>query len=734
MPSIRTDQVSFGGGEITPEMFGRVDDSKYQTGLALCRNFMVKPWGPIANRRGTTYVSKVKYSNKKTRLIPFTYSTSQTMAIEFGAGYLRFHTNAATLLAGSPVAWSNATAYVLGDLVSSGGVNYYCILAHTNHVPPNVTYWYALPTTGEYEIPHSYVEADLFDVHYVQSSDVLTLVHPNYPPQELRRMGATNWQFSTIITSPTTTTPGAPTVTPTLNGATNTTSASYVVTAALVDGKSESLASPSGSGVNNLLNTGSFNTISWSAVTGAAIYNVYKLTGGLYGYIGQTASLSIIDDNITPDISKTPPNSRAPFVGTGNYPAAVSYYEQRRVFGGSVNLPQNIWMTRSGTESDLSYSIPSRDDDGIVFRVAAREANTIRHIVPLSNLVLLTSAAEWRVTSLNSDAVTPTSISVKPQSYIGASNVQPVIVNTNLIYAAARGGHMREMAYSWQANGFTTGDLSLRAPHLFDGITITDMAYGKSPFPIVWATNSNGQLLGCTYVPEQQVGPWHRHDSYTLAGQSLFESVCVVAEGQIDAAYMIVNRTINSQQVRLVEWMGDRAFGGVLADAYFVDCGATYSGSPATTVSGLSWLEGETVSILADGAVSPPQTVTGGIVTVPVAASTIHVGLPITADAQTMPISYQTQGYGQGRQKNANKVWLRVNESSGIFAGPSFTALTPAKQRTDEPYGSPPDLKTAEVPIVISPSWGDNGQICVRQSDPLPLTLTSMSIELSIGS
>ena len=82
----------------------------------------------------------------------------------------------------------------------------------------------------------------------------------------------------------------------------------------------------------------------------------------------------------------------------------------------------------------MSYSLPIKDDDRISFRVAAREANTIRHIVPLSQLLLLTSSAEWRVTSVNSDAITPTSISVKPQSYVGASNVQPVIVNNTLLY------------------------------------------------------------------------------------------------------------------------------------------------------------------------------------------------------------------------------------------------------------------------------------------------------------
>ena len=93
----------------------------------------------------------------------------------------------------------------------------------------------------------------------------------------------------------------------------------------------------------------------------------------------------------------------------------------------------------------------------------------------------------------------------------------------------------------------------------------------------------------------------------------------------------------------------------------------------------------------------------------------------------------EISGAGQGRQKNVNKAWLRVFESSGIYAGPDFTKLTLAKQRTTEPYGSPPALKSGEIAIVVSPSWGDSGQLCIRQSDPLPLTITSISLEVAIG-
>ena len=1063
MPTTRTFNRSFAGGELSPEMFGRIDDQKFQTGAAKLRNFIALPQGPAVNRPGTKFVRAVKDSTKKTRLIPFTYSTTQTMILEFGEGYIRFHTQGETLLAGTGAAYNGATPYVVGDMVSYGGSNYYCILASTGNLPTNVTYWFLISSPA-YEIPSPYLEADLFGIHHVQSSDVLTLVHPNYAPRELRRLGATKWTLVKIPFVPSVTTPSGVAVTAsrgeafninaitlanpgsiTLSSAhqfvvgdsvyisgvggmtqladgfyvvntsatpvlsvknyttgvpVNTTAFtaytsggtieygskifdivnSYVVTAIGANGVDESLASTSASVTNNLYVNGAFNTITWSSVSGALRYNIYKIQSGLYGYIGQTQALSFTDDNIAPDMGITTPiydttfyengivsvpvtnggtgygttitggsfsavtvvsggtgysgtptltvsdptgtgavftvtlslgvittigitnagsNYTAPIfvladggagpvtkavlapvlspvvrgavvlavtdaTGTGaavsaevtggvitkvnvtspgsnytapvvtvttasggssaafgtavlsglNYPGAVSYFEQRRVFAGTTNSPQQLWMTRSGTESDMSYRLPVKDDDRISFKVAAREANTIRHIVPLQQLMLLTSAAEWRVSPVNSDAITPTTISVRPQSYIGANNVQPSIVNNSMVYCAARGGHVRELGYSWQSNGYITGDLSLRAAHLFDNYEISDMCYSKSPHPLIWFISSTGYLLGLTYVPEQQIGAWHWHDT-----DGTFESCANVAEGAEDHVYVVVKRTVNGNSVRYVERMASNAFDSI-DDCFFVDSGLTYDGNnttattvtvsggtlwgptelltitastpifayPATTdvgdafvftatdgtqyrltiescssttvvqarsdkvlavafrnvpisngafarnsVGGLSHLEGKTVSILADGAVMPRKVVVGGSVSIDRAAVKIHVGLQYLSDLQTLPLAINIEAFGQGRVKNINQAWVRVFRSSGLFVGPTADKLTEAKMRTNEPYGSPPSLRSDEISVNITPTWAQSGQIYIRQADPLPLTVVGVTIEAVVG-
>jgi len=895
MATTRTFNRSFAGGELSPEMFGRIDDQKFQTGAAKMRNFIALPQGPAVNRPGTKFVRAVKDSTKKTRLIPFTYSTTQTMVLEFGQGYIRFHTQGSTLLVGTPTAFSttktitavtiatdtvtsNAHGYVngtqiriaatttipaglsgsttyyvitatantfqfsltaggaaiditsvgagtittnrvysLGDLVNYSGLNYYCILTSVGNLPTNVTYWYPIPSDA-YEIPSPYLEADLFDIHYVQSSDVVTIVHPNYPPRELRRLGATQW---TLVPISFTSTVSAPTglsvvvVTPASAAADTKTPMLYVVTAIGTELVDESAASTIVTSANqNIFVTGAYNTISWTASAGATRYNVYKLQGGLYGYIGSTSGTSIIDDNIAPDLGQTPPIYNNDFVSSGNYPGAVSYYQQRRVFAGTTNYPQKIWMTKSGTESNFSYGLPLKDEDRIEFQVAAREANTIRHVVPLTQLLLLTGSAEWRVTSVNSDAITPTTISVSPQSYIGANNVQPSIVNNSMVYCAARGGHIRELGYSWQSNGYITGDLSLRAAHLFDNYLISDMCYSKSPHPIVWFISSTGLLLGLTYVPEQQIGAWHQHDT-----DGTFESCASVAEGAEDHVYVVAKRTINGNSVRYVERMSSNAFDS-LEDCFFVDSGLTYDGNnttattvtvaggtlwgptelltitastpifafPATTdvgdafvftatdgtkyrltiesctsttvvqarpdkvlavafrnvattsygfarntLSGFSHLEGKTVSILADGAVLPQEVVVGGSISIDRAAVKIHVGLQYFSDLQTLPLAINIEAFGQGRVKNINQAWVRVFQSSGLFVGPTADKLTEAKMRTNEPYGSPPSLRSDEINVNITPTWAQGGQIYIRQADPLPLTIVGVTIEAVVG-
>lgn len=764
MPIVKAHTRSFAGGEITPELYGRLDLTKFQTGLAQCLNFEVMPHGPVQNSSGFTYVNEAKDSSKVTRLIPFSYNTQQTYAIEFGDQYIRWHTNGGTLLSAAqnitgitqanPAVITYAGAdptngtwmYVTGIVgmtqlngryvkvanVNAGANTFEATdLGDSNIDSSSYTAWSSGGTVAPvYEIASTYLEADLMDLHFTQSEDVLTITHPSYPPRQLSRSAATSWAIANISFVPTIATPAAPAVAATVAAGADT-NYYYKTTAVAADTLEESLASAASVAVSNHLATaGNYNTITPAAVAGSVRHNVYKLLSGLYGYVGQTdVGTDFIDNNITPDLAKTPAIVNTPFGSATNYPNGVGYYESRRIFAGTTTKPQNYWLTRSATESNLSYSIPTRDDDTIQGRLKGNEVNSIRHIVATNEqLVFLTSGGPWKLTPANSDILTPTSAAPKQIPGEGASNVQPAKTATDIVYIGEAETRMYSVKYKWESNGLITEELSLMAPHLFEGYTFSDkVSYSKGQ-KTLWSVRSDGKLVGTTYLPQHEVNAMFVRDT-----DGLFESTCAVKEGAEYPLYAIVKRTLNGRTVRCVERKHTRYIGSI-EDSFFVDCGITYDSTPATTF--YAWhLIGETVAILADGAEVAQQVVASdGTITLADAASVVHVGLPITADIEGLPLVIETlMAAGQANLKNVSEVLLRVKDSGGIKVGPDFDHLRELPARSNEAYDTPPALKNGVVRIVIDNSWGIDSRVCLRQTAPLPLTISAMTLVVATG-
>lgn len=822
---MRVYQSGFAGGEISPEMLGRIGDGRYQLGAARLRNMIARPQGPARRRPGTKYVAAVKNgATQPMRLIPFIYNNEQAVtvglgynsgSIGLGIGYARFYVDGGVLGPESFTPWNSGTAYVIGSCMSSGSVNYYCILPHTNVAAPNPIYWYPMPE-GILEIPTPYHADDLFALRHDQSGDILTITHENYFPSELRRESAGRWTLKTasigsVVQAPTNVVatagkqpstgvilvthmsatppstfstsvnhnladgdgvylrgtigwPGtAPNPSPldkwwqvqvdpttprtrfrlidpetglfwtnnhSLTG--NVTlvdvwleaadlyserTNSYVVTAIDSTTQDESVASAADDVANNLRAIGAYNTITWTAVSGADRYRIYREVSGLYGLVGETEDTTWRDDNVVPDLGISPPILDESFDGTDN-PAACGHFDQRRLFAATDSKPRGVWATRTGTENDLTYSLPSRDDDRLYFVVTSK--GSIRHLVSMHSLVMLTSDTELVASPVGSEALVPGGINVRTQSYVGCNTVKPLIVNNSLLFAAARGGHVREMGFNSDHGGYLTGDVSLRAAHLFDDYEIVDSTLQKAPDPIAWFVSSNGRLLGFTYVPEEGIGAWHWHDT-----DGTFESVCAIPEGGEDRIYVVVKRTINGNTVRYVERMGLMSV-SALEDAFYVDCGGTYDNVSVTSVSGATWLEGERVQVLGNGTVRAETTVSAGVVAFGGAASTAQFGLPYVSELQTLPLIMQVDGHGQGRQKNVSRVWARVYESGDFKVGPSSDLTVSARL----PSGS---LTSALVEVRPNGSWQADGQVWIRQTAPLPLTVVGLTIEVATG-
>lgn len=684
-------QPSFAGGELSPALSGRVDLSKYAIGLKRCRNFLVHRTGGVSNRAGFQFLGSVADEATLPMLIPFRFNTSadQVAVLEFGNHTMRVWFQGALITDASGAVLTVATPYSAAEAAELGRV---------------------------------------------QSGDVLYLAHPNHPPHKLSRLSWSEWTFSTLDFTPRQATPSG--LTASNNSGSMAQLYKYKVTAVSEKTGEESLPSELvqvyGQDENNWAYN-ALNTLTWTALPGIAYYRVYKEQNGLYGYVGLAAENTFKDNNVTPDISDAPPDARNPFASAGDYPALVTMHQQRLCFAATSHTPNGVWLSRSGFFENFSTSTPTKDDDAITFSLGSGEINAIRGLISVNDLIILTAGSENVCHGGNTgSALTPSSITVRPQSYWGAGRLPPLVSGNRVLFIQDMGCAVRDLGYEYSVDGFAGGDQSILSRHLLDGYSITSWAYAQVPDSTFWMVRSDGALLSLTYFHEQDLGAWALHTTPNGA----FERVVVVEGEDRHALYAVVRRTVNGQPRRYVERLAGRRLGSI-TDAAFLDSHLVYDGSPTTTLSGLDHLEGETVGIMADGTVLDDQVVTAGAVVLPRAFSHVVVGVRYDQDAvlETLDVDLGLiKGLGsvQGRKVTVNKVTVRLEKSREFYAGPDQEHLTLTKA-TPSAYDAAPLLYTGDVSLTIAPSWDKAGRIVLKPAGPVPLTVLAIAPDFSIG-
>lgn len=720
-------QRSFAAGEIAPSLYGRADHVKFQTGLRVCRNFIVMRHGGVASRAGSQFIAEVK-SSGSAHLLKFVFNDDQTYVIEAGSAYFRFYRQGAQIVVAGVTAWSALTNYVVGDLAVSGGVNYYCILAHLNQVPPNGTYWYPLTDTI-YEIPTPYEPEDIAHIQMAQYADTVILTHPLYPPQQLSRFDHTRWTLTPFVTVPGI---GAPVGLIATAGAGTSLHYSYLVTAVASADYEESLGSTPSAITCDPPTANAPNTLAWTATSGAVEYNVYldQTGNGVFGFIGVASANAFNDIGYIPDRSQTPPVAKVLFNATGDYPATATFFQQRLLFAGSDNNPDQVDGSQIGYLANFSIHSPIQDDDAIRFKTRTKKVNQVQHLIDIGKLMCLGSSGSFSIDGDADGILKPTAINPRPHEYHGVSPIPPAIVGSTILYVQARGQIVRDLIFNFETQTFQGKDLTVFSPHLIDAFNILRMDFAETPQSILWMVRDDGALLGLTYVPDQEVWGWHRHD--TGNGDS-FEDVCVVPESDEDAVYVVVNRAIGGGTRRYIErfprrWVIDTITNSAFADSYLV-----YQGAPATTVSGLDHLIGRTVTILADGNVLPNQVVpNSGTLSLDRAYSFVLVGLPITCDFQTLDLDVNGSDV-RSKKKRIASISLLIEESRGILAGPDTDHLDAYQEDPPVAYGTPPDLLNGVIDLPITATWDESGRFVVRHSDPTPLTILAAIPNVDLG-
>ncbi len=482
-----------------------------------------------------------------------------------------------------------------------------------------------------------------------------------------------------------------------------------------------------------------------------------KISGTPSGYVNGSALVftQLAGSGATFDVAVSPPGSSSGsgnIVTAGNYPSCATYFQQRKTFAGSYSNPQTLWMTKPADFKNMDISNPSQATDAIVATIAATQVNAIKWLIPMNNLVVLSSGGAWLLiggpTITSPQAVTPSNTIVVPQNYIGCADLMPLVINYDILYVQAKGSIVRDLAYNFWVNVYTGNDISVLSNHLFFGHNLERWCYAEQPFYQVWIVRDDGALLSLTYLKEQDVNAWAHHDTPGNSGTDKFMSVASIPEQQVaglnmDSVYFVVQRTIpginGGNPVQYVERMDSRNYltNGVadVTKAWFVDCGLQYSGSPATVISGLDHLNGATVSILADGSVSPQQVVVGGSITLPYAASKVTVGLPYVSQLQTLcmepeGMAVQVQDY----RKKISAVMVRVQDTRGLKVGPNFGDLVEIKERGSTTYmGTAIPLFTGDERVVIDNNYLVDDDVCIEQDNPLPCTILGVIPEVSIG-
>lgn len=743
-------KTALNAGEFSPLMLGRVDYAKYQNGLRVCENFVPLVQGAVRRRSGSRYSAAAKNATRKARVHPFQYSTTAAYILEFGHQYIRFYKNRSQLLSGS----------------------------------------------AAYEISSPYDEGDLFELQFEQSADVLYIVHGDYEPRKLIRNSDTSWTLSTITFSggpfldenDTATTIYASAATGSV-----TLTASSSIFASTDVGRLVRLHIPNlgdlsawepavyGFAVNSIARNEErvYKCTSLVERTGTTppthIYGKaydgpkngaraeWEFTSLFYGIAKITAYSS--GTSVTATVQSIGKTARLPdkVVGSGNattrwalspwssargYPRTTCLYQNRFGLGGSTANPDTLWLSVSNDYENFDERDEGGEvlpDSAINITLASGQVNAFQWIkADKSEIMVGTTGQEVLVgPASQSEPLAPDNIKQVAQSSHGSAYLQALRVDEAILFLQTSGRKVREAQYDYQVDRVVANDLTILAEHVTQS-GVVQMAWQPEPDAVVWSVLADGGLSALTYNKSQDVIGWHRHimGGYSDAARensAVVESVATLPspDNSGDDLWMIVRRYINGSTKRYVEYIPNWNIADDVENAHFCDCGIVYNGAATTSITGLTHLNGETVTVLADGEQRETAVVSGGAITLSRAGSIVHVGLPYTSQIETLPIEAGSQdGTSQGKQKRVRSLGLRLyrsgpfeySERRGDEEGSWYEH---DHRRPDEPFDSATALKTGNVVLPWPGDWQDDPSIRIRTSGALPLNIVTLMPRLN---
>ncbi|MDR3561255.1 MAG: hypothetical protein P4N59_07445 [Negativicutes bacterium] len=752
-------QPTFGGGEFDPHLWFRLDLQKYATGLRTCRNFYIHKHGSASTRPGQQFVNAAKFGATRCRLMPFIFSDKQAYVLEIGVGYIRFYTNDALIVnGGSPV--EVTTPYQEADLrfidiTQSADTLYIACAGYPPQVLTRIT-----PTNWTFAA-YTYHDGPFLKANTdsaftitpsgVTGSVTLTATKALFQAghvgalfrldQDVQGQSIARQSFAAVGAS-----------------------------SGLICGANWYLVTH-GTWTGTIAIERSYdNGVTWEQVrafsaTGDMNHNVYgsesvqcqvrmHVTSYTSGPVvadlstdpfvqSGVAKISAVADTMHATATVQSALGLGSTIATDNWyegawsnvqgwPGTTAFWFDRLTWAGSLNNPHGFWCSQPADYPNFLAHLTEEASDGIADNLTARRMDAIKSLTPFrSILVALTGDGEFSIASTNNAGATPSTTAARAEGYRGSADVKPITIGNRIVYVQSMGSTVRDLAYDLYTDSYTGDDLSIYSQHLVKDNNIVEMAYQQEPDSIIWAPRTDGVLLSCTYLKEQEMLAWAHHDT-----QGIYESVCTVPGAGYNEVWFAVQRSINGSTVRYIERMVKRLPTTNPADQFCVDAGLQYNGAPATVISGLGHLEGAIVKVVGDGNVYPDAVVHGGSITIDPAASKVTVGLGYQCQLETLNLEVPNavKGTSQGQSLKIGSLVMRLLNSRGGKIGQDSSNL----QEWDERYGS--DLMgqalalySGDVIVKGGFDYAEGGRVFFQQDDPMPVTILAFIPGVTVG-
>ncbi len=548
-----------------------------------------------------------------------------------------------------------------------------------------------------YEVSHPYTDDELNEIRYAQFGSSVYFVHPNHRPKRLFRVADTNWTFADVAFV--------------FRALTNfwyensnvrfkilSNSVQYTVGSAFTitspGGGAACTSTFSGTGLGVVIATSKAGSPAevWTAtcIYADSVRQEWTVTGSVSGTL-------------------------TTLFKTGNYPSAIAFYQQRMFLAGTPNEPQTLWG--SATADYVNFTRGADDTDGVELTLASSSNDMILHLASSpTDLLILTYSNEFIMTSTGG-IYTPKTALVKPQTTYGCNLVAPLRIGRSVVFVQKDGARVRNVAYDITSSSNAASDMTISSEHI-TGPGIIDMSFQQTPDFNVWLVRKDGLLVSLTYLDEQEVIAWAKHET-----DGLVKAVSTIPENNSDTTYLVIERTINGTPRKYIESI-DYVLKSLTDSTVF---GAGVEAKKHWT--GLGHLEGKTVAVVADGSNATPQVVTSGAIDLEIAAKEVAIGLPYTTKIELLHPNPQVDGgTAQGRQLSVHEVVLRVHETVSCKVNGEIVTFDNFKAKLDQPpVPFTGDKKLSQM------GWSTPNNLKIEADLPMPFTILGVIMKVTVG-